>query len=99
MSVLSESLERNARVSALQEWFSKLFTSDTLRDSDRQSPEHVLTKHASRLLRVCGVMSMGIGKDATGRPAIVVGLASDSADADAQIPDVIEGVPVVKQSS
>ncbi|PKQ37057.1 MAG: hypothetical protein CVT59_09730 [Actinobacteria bacterium HGW-Actinobacteria-1] len=86
-------------MSALQEWFSKLLASDAPRDADRQSPEHVLTKHASRLLRVRGVMSMGIGKDSAGRPAIIVGLASDSSDADALIPDVIEGIPVVKQSS
>lgn len=73
--------------------------SDTPRDAERQSPEQVLTKHASRLLRVRGVMSMGVGRDAAGHPAIIIGLASDSPDADAQIPDSIEGIPVVKQTS
>lgn len=86
-------------MSALQKWFRKLLAGDTPRDSERQSAEQVLTKHAGRLLRIKGVMSMGIGKDATGRPAIIVGIASGASDAETRIPDSIEGIPVIKQSS
>lgn len=86
-------------MSALNEWIARLFSGTPPKDTERHGPEYVLTKHAGRLMRIKGVMSIGIGKDDDGRPAIVIGVSSDAPDAVGQLPDSIEGVPVVKRSS
>lgn len=57
----------------------------------------VKTKHAQRLLALPGVVSVGIGKDADGNPAVVVGLDGPRPENEAEIPDVLEGYPVVTQ--
>ncbi len=86
-------------MSSFREWLEKLFSSVPAREVDRQSPEQVLTRHAGRLLRVRGVMSMGVGRTDDGRPAIIVGVSSDSKDAIGQLPDSLDGIPVVKRTS
>jgi hypothetical protein len=56
----------------------------------------VLAHHAERLMRTSGVMSVGVGTDAAGNPAIVVGISGHQA-AELGLPESIDGVPVVVQ--
>ena len=76
-------------------------TSDsaTPRDSERMRPEAVLTRHAGRLMRVKGVLSVGVGRTPDGRPAIVIGLDNDSPATLASLPEVLDGVPVVRNTT
>ncbi|MCE5203868.1 MAG: hypothetical protein ABFC80_09080 [Coriobacteriales bacterium] len=60
-----------------------------------ERPEAVLTRHAGELMRMRGVMSIGVGRDESGRPAIVIGMSADGIAARAAIPKAIDGVPVV----
>lgn len=62
---------------------------------DAPVAEAVLTRHANALMRMKGVMSVGIGRTEDGRPAIFVGIDDPKASSVADIPDSIEGVPVV----
>ncbi|PKQ20093.1 MAG: hypothetical protein CVT66_06930 [Actinobacteria bacterium HGW-Actinobacteria-6] len=84
---------------ALMKWFERLFASTPSRDAERLSAEQVLTKHAGRLLQVRGVMSMGVGKDSDGRPAIVIGISSEIPDAVGELPETLDGIRVVQKSS
>jgi hypothetical protein len=52
-------------------------------------------KHADHLLALPGVVSVGIGKNANGQPAIIVGLDKARPDTESQIPDSLESYPVV----
>lgn len=56
----------------------------------------VLSRHAERLMRSPGVMSVGVGQTPDGRAAIVVGTDRLSAEAEAALPESLEGVPVVR---
>lgn len=56
----------------------------------------VLGRHAEGLMRTSGVMSVGVGTDARGNPAIVVGISGHQA-AELGLPERIEEVPVVIQ--
>ena len=58
-------------------------------------PEAVLTRHAGELMRMKGVMSVGIGRGDDGKTAIIVGLSGESAEARGAVPDFLDGVPVV----
>lgn len=51
--------------------------------------------HADRLLALPGVVSVGIGKDANGKPAIIVGLDKKRPETETQIPDTLENFTVV----
>jgi hypothetical protein len=59
------------------------------------SIENVKDRHENRLMQLPGVVSVGIGRDPTGRPAITVGLSKRSPESEKQIPGEIEGHPVV----
>lgn len=52
-------------------------------------------RHASRLLDLPGVVSVGIGRDAEGRPAIVIGLDAPRPETQALLPRSLDGHPVV----
>ena len=52
-------------------------------------------KHSERLLELPGVISVGIGKDANGNPAIIVGLDKSRPTTESQIPGTLEQYPVV----
>jgi hypothetical protein len=54
-------------------------------------------KHAEHLLALPGVVSVGIGKNANGRPAIIVGLDKARPETESQIPDSLESYPVVTE--
>lgn len=56
----------------------------------------VLAHHAETLMRTSGVMSVGVGTDAAGNPAIVVGISGHQAPESA-LPESLEGVPVIVQ--
>lgn len=61
---------------------------------DLQRARLARQRHADALLSRHGVVSVGVGTGADGRPAVVVGVAGVRA-ADAGLPDDLDGVPVV----
>lgn len=61
---------------------------------DSQHVTEVLNRNAERLMRMRGVMSVGLGQTDDGRPAILLGLENPLA-VPADLPDEVEGVPVV----
>jgi len=62
------------------------------------SIQEVKKKHETQLLDIPGVVSVGIGMDANGKQAIVVGLESPDPEIEAKIPAELEGFPVVIQT-
>lgn len=85
-------------MSVLTEWFERFRVSGNAalsRDVDRSRPEAILTKHAGQLMRMKGVLSVGIGRTDDGRPAIVLGLDSNEPDVLAAIPKALDGIPVI----
>lgn len=90
--------EGTPRVSAFKEWFDRLLAGPRPGETGRQSAEAILTKHAGRLMRIRGVMSIGIGRDDDGRTAILVGVTSDAPDAVGELPEALEGVKVIKRT-
>jgi hypothetical protein len=55
------------------------------------SIQEVKKKHEARLLSLPGVVSVGIGRDPQGRPAVIVGLDSPRPETQAQIPPQLDG--------
>lgn len=47
------------------------------------------------LLNIPDVVSVGIGQDCKEEPAIIVGITRHNPDAEALIPDELEGYPVI----
>jgi hypothetical protein len=68
-----------------------------LGDDPVMSPSIQETKkqHEQRFLDLPGVVSVGIGLDANGNQAIIVGLDAPNSDVEAKIPAQLEGFPVV----
>ena len=58
------------------------------------SIKDVKSRHEKRLLQLPGVISVGIGKDENGIPAIIVGLKSSNPQTESQLPTRLEGYPV-----
>ena len=58
------------------------------------SIKEVKKRHENRLLQLPGVVSVGIGKDKNGIPAIVVGLKGSNPDTESRLPAQLEGYPV-----
>lgn len=58
----------------------------------------VKAKHEEQLMQLPGVVSIGIGKDEAGKTAIIVGLDRPRPDTEAQIPQHLEGHPVIVQT-
>lgn len=56
--------------------------------------QDVKRDHADELMRLPGVVSVGIGLDA-GTPAIVVGLAREDPELEKRLPHLLEGYRVV----
>jgi hypothetical protein len=86
-------------MSGIAEWFKRFGASGDAaprREADRARPEAVLTKHAGRLMRMKGVLSVGIGRTEDGKPAIVLGLDSDAPDVIDPLPSTLDGVPVIR---
>jgi hypothetical protein len=56
--------------------------------------QEVRTRHEAELLRIPGVVSVGIGLGASGDPVIVVGVESDPEEASDAVPRVLDGFAV-----
>lgn len=85
-------------MSVLTDWFERFRASGTAtlsRDADKARPEAILTKHAGRLMRLKGVLSVGIGRTEDGRPAIVVGMDTNEPEILEAIPKTLDGIPVI----
>ena len=52
-------------------------------------------KHASQLLEQPGVVSVGLGRDDSGNPAIIVGLEAPRPETEAALPHSLDGYPVI----
>jgi hypothetical protein len=61
------------------------------------SIQEVKKKHEARLLAMPGVVSVGIGRDEDGNPAIIVGLDGPRPETVAQLPQFLEDWPVLIQ--
>ncbi len=59
------------------------------------SIQEVKAKHASQLLEQPGVVSVGLGRDELGNPAIIVGLEAPRPETEALLPHSLEGYPVI----
>ena len=68
-----------------------------LGDDPGMSPsiQEVKKQNEKQLLDLPGVVSVGIGLDANGNPAIIVGLEAPNPEMEAKIPDTLQGFPVV----
>ncbi len=85
-------------MSVLTEWFQRFSASGSAalsRDTDKARPEAILTKHAGRLMRMKGVLSVGIGRTDDGRPAIVLGMDTNEPEILETIPKTLDGIPVI----
>ncbi len=64
---------------------------------DMQMPQEikdVKARNAARLLKLPDVVSVGIGRDENGRPAIIVGLERPNPQTESQLPSQLEGYAV-----
>lgn len=64
---------------------------------DSPHATEVLTRHAEKLMRLRGVLSVGLGRTEGGDVAIVVGLENPLAVPE-NIPAEVEGIPIVIQN-
>lgn len=81
-------MARRGIFGSIADWFSP----SSLPDS--QHVTEVLNRNAERLMRMRGVMSVGLGQTDDGRPAILLGLENPLA-VPADLPEEVEGIPVV----
>ena len=56
--------------------------------------QEVKEKHEARILKIEGVISIGIGLKKDKTPAIIVGIKQEKQDLIRRIPSVLEGYPV-----
>lgn len=54
----------------------------------------VKAQHERRLLAMEGVISVGVGRDASGKPVIIIGLDRPRPGTQAQLPQTLEEYPV-----
>ena len=59
------------------------------------SIKEVKAQYEAQLLQLPGVVSIGIGRDNYGKPAIIVGLEQPDPAIEAQLPRQLKGYPVV----
>ena len=68
-------------------------------DSDMASSiKDVKTKYEAKLLQMPGVVSVGIGRDESGQPAIIIGLEGPDPETESKLPATLEGYPVQIQT-
>ena len=58
------------------------------------SIKDVKAKYEAQLLQIPGVVSVGIGRDESGRPAIMIGLEGANPETESKLPPSLEGYPV-----
>jgi hypothetical protein len=61
------------------------------------SIQDVKKKHEARLMSLPGVVSVGIGRDSQGNPAVIVGLDSPRSETRVRIPPELDGYPLFIQ--
>ena len=54
----------------------------------------VKAKYEAQLLQMPGVVSVGIGRDESNRPAIIIGLEGPNPETESKLPESLEGYPV-----
>ena len=59
------------------------------------SIQEIKAKHTIRLLEQPGVVSVGLGQDEHGNPAIIVGMDGPRPETVAELPKSLEGYPVI----
>ena len=59
------------------------------------SIQEVKKQHDARFLDMPGVVSVGIGLDPNGNQAIIVGMDASNPETEADIPEMVEGIPVI----
>ena len=59
---------------------------------------NVKRENEARLMSLPGVVSVGVGQDQNGDPAIVVGLETAAPATVRQVPEKISGYPVIVQT-
>lgn len=62
-----------------------------------KSIQDVKTRHEARLMAMSGVVSVGIGLDEDGNPAIVIGIESESRLNELSLPEELESFPIKVQ--
>lgn len=62
------------------------------------SIQDVKKQHEAQLLKMAGVVSVGIGLDSKGNQAIIVGLDGSHPETESSIPATLDGFPVVVQT-
>jgi len=60
--------------------------------------QDVKKKHVEQLMAIEGVRSIGIGKNQHGEVAIIIGLDRPLTEISAQLPENLDGYPVVTQA-
>jgi len=83
----------------IRSWFSSEDRVPAAPAPARPRPEEVLNRHSGELMRMRGVLSVGIGRDDAGRPVIVIGLDGERPDTQAALPASLDGVPVQVMTS
>lgn len=63
--------------------------------TDMKTIRETKQAHEAPLLALPDVVSVGIGQDEKGEPAIVVGLARDNAETRERLPEELEGYKVI----
>ena len=64
-------------------------------DSEMSSSiKDVKTRYEAQLLQMPSVVSVGIGHDENGEPAIIIGLESPNPETASKLPATLEGYPV-----
>lgn len=78
-------------------WLQRLLGRSSGPEPPVASAEDVRARYTSSLMASTEVVSVGIGRDAGGAPAIVVGVTAAEGEAVA-LPASIEGIPVIVQT-
>ncbi len=64
-------------------------------DNDMASSiKEVKARYETQLLQMPGVVSVGIGRDESGGPAIIIGLEGPNPETESKLPKTLEGYPV-----
>lgn len=65
----------------------------------QSSIQEVKNNHQAQLLKMPGVVSVGIGLDADKNSVIIIGIKTDNAELKASLPEQLEGYRVIIQTT
>jgi hypothetical protein len=86
-------------IDTIRSWFSSDEHEPSAPSPVRARPEEVLNRHSGELMRMRGVLSVGVGRDDAGRPIIIIGLDGERPETQAALPATLDGVPVQVNTS